>query len=413
MVFLQSNGSDTKVSAVRKITRRFGFRRRLARGHRLTLAGCLMVLLMCLSPGSYNTTKDASKAQAAGSREVGEMNEIWQRVTRTPAFLTSSIDGKFIITVDNDGTLRCFGENGRVVWKLVIPGVDRVAAASDGSAVAYSFLNPVDSTAYFISSEGKLLWKHKTAGAIWSGSASSKVGQFAVGTGEKYVYIYTISARSHRYRRWKIPGAPCTVGFTRDGESVVVGTWQNSGVGRFTLTGRQLAWRAGMSDRLHSIETYAEGDGLLVTARPNKDAPKCTIYLKDESLRDYWVREFNDYKVTADACTESDCVAVGFQRPITHGGKDVLENRIALYDRRGNERWEKGGMFGKWNLLQVCSNGQVLVYDGSSVYLIGRTGNVLLKKQLPGTIHAFARSPMRNRIALALSNGQISLFEVK
>jgi hypothetical protein len=91
----------------------------------------------------------------------------------------------------------------------------------------------------------------------------------------------------------------------------------------------------------------------------------------------------------------------------------MRENRIALYGRRGETLWEKGGVFGKWKLLELTASGRLLLCDDSSFYVLGRTGKIELKHKLPGSVRTFLRGPQRDKVAVYFSDGQLCVFSVE
>ncbi|MEN6520320.1 MAG: WD40 repeat domain-containing protein [Armatimonadota bacterium] len=376
----------------------------------LFVSGLLMFL--CIQPR-------IPAERAAGTKDISDeagasLNLVWKRPLGVPVSLSSSPNGKYIVFVSKDGKLLCLGDGGKTVWKLLLPGIDCAAVGTDGSAIAFSYLNLIDTTAYFISPSGKLLWRHSVKGAVWSASASEEPGRFAVGTGERYCYIYTISERRHRYRRWKLAGVPNSIKFSADGNSVIFGSWQDAGVGAYSLEGTKMAWHSGKPDRLYSVDISPSGDFALVTARPNRNSPECSVHLKDAGLNELWVKEFQGYGLTADLDRAGRFVAVGYQKSIVHKDKEVQENHIVLLDRSGKLVWEKGGMFGDWNLLQACADGRLLLYDNTGhIYILSRSGKVLLRDKLPATVRKFVRIPSRTTVVISCGDGQLYRYAVR
>jgi hypothetical protein len=369
---------------------------------------------MILSFQPAKQTDPVGRAMADKPDVPAALGLLWKRSIAIPVSLASSYDGKFVASVDMQGGICCFGPDGQPVWQIALPGVDRVVLGPDGSAVAYSYLNILNTTAYVIGSDGKLRWKQEVTGAIWSVDASNTPGVFAIGTGERYCYRYTITKRSHRYKRWRLPGAPCTLSFTPDGKSLLCGTWQEAGVSSYSLDGRQIACRPGKGDRLYTLGVAAKGNRVLVTSAPNRDVPEATLQLKDVSLNDLWTQEFSVRKLVSDISTSGDYVAVGFERPIAYKDKQVMENRIALYDRNGQMLWEKGGVFGKWGLIQVTASDHLLVRDDSAyIYSLSRAGTVLLRRKLPAAIRMFAKVPSRSKVVVYCGDGQLMLLDVR
>jgi hypothetical protein len=369
-------------------------------------------LFLCFQASDYGA--DVPSTSPKDPTAAPSLELVWKRAVSPPACLASSPDGNYIAVVGKAGSVRCFGEDGRPVWEVHLPGADRVAVGPDGSALAYSFLNPTNDTLHFIGPDGKVRWRQRVQGAIWAAAASPEPGNFAVGTGERYCYVYAFSRRRHRYRRWRLPGAPCTVSFSPDGQSLTFGTWQDSGVGTFSLNGRQIAWSSGDGDRLYSVELCSSGEYAVVTARPNRSAPGGSIYLKNAKLDDLWRKELAVHNLTADIAPTGQYVAVGYQRAIMHKNEEILENRIALYNRSGQMLWQKGGLFGKWDLLQICPSGELLVYDESaSMYLLSQSGKILQKRRLSASVRKFATNPARERVAVYCRDGQLCVFAIR
>jgi hypothetical protein len=91
---------------------------------------------------------------------------LWKRGIGLPVSLSISPDGRYMAVVSKSGTVHCFGDSGRLVWKVVLPGVNRVVVGTDASAATYSFLNPLDSAVRFIAPDGELRWEHEVEGAV-------------------------------------------------------------------------------------------------------------------------------------------------------------------------------------------------------------------------------------------------------
>lgn len=374
------------------------------------LAGIAILFLFSLP---QNRSPRAVGADSGEPIKTASLTLIWKRNIEIPLSMTSSPDGKFIVTVDPAGSLKCFGEDGTLAWEISLPGVDKAAVGPDGTTVAYSSLNPINNHVYFVSPDGNVLWKQKVSGAVWCAAASNEPGRFAVGTGERYCYVYTISEHRHRYRRWRVPGVPCSVTFRQDGNSLVFGTWQEAGVCEYTPNGKRITWRPGKGDRLHSVDICTTGDIAVVVARPNRNIPEASLQIKDKKLENLWSREFTAYDLVADAAPSGKYVAVGYRRVIEHKDKEMIENRIALLDRKGRILWEKGGMFGEWNLLEVCPSGNLIVYDDSPhIYILDNSGKVLMRRKLPAEVRSFATTSKRNRIIISCEDGQLCAFSL-
>lgn len=378
---------------------------------RALIAGCTALFLLS---AANNPTINAANV-GAKSVQISEpiIQLVWKQQIPSPTALTSSPDGKITGIVCSEGDLRCIGADGKTVWKARIEDADRMVVASNASALAYSFLNPAETVVHLIAPDGEVKWHHGIDGAVWCAAASPESGQFAVGTGEKYCYMYKMTENRHRYERWKLPGVPCSARFTKDGENIVFGTWQDAGVCTYSINGVQQGLSAGREDMLYSVDTSKNGEYALVVAKPNRSVPSATVTMKRADLSDLWSKEIAGYSITADIDPEGRYVAVGYQRVISHKDEEMKENRIAFYNRGGQLLWEKGGVFGKWSLIEITSNGLTAVYDEAYLYILDQAGSVRLKYKLPGNVRKFMRDPARERVTLYCGDGQLYSFSIK
>lgn len=383
--------------------------RPILRHYRALLAGAIILLLAMQSRegNRLGGAKAAAKAEPV-------LAQLWSSKMPIPVAITFSPDGRRLAAASSSGDVTCLNSTGGEVWNAQLGRVDGLALGPDGSAVACTFLSPLENTVLFVSPDGKVEWQNDVHGAIWCVGASSQPGQFVVGTGERYCYVYTVTEHRHKYRRWKVPGAPCSAVFSPDGRNVVVGTWQDAGVGVFGLSGEKIAWWTGEQDRLYTAEMTRAGNMVVTVAKPNTEHPPTTIQLKTLDLRDVWSNELRVPEVSVDVSETGESSAIGFLHTMAHKETVISEKHIAFYNRSGRVVWEKGGLFGQWNLLQICSSGNLLLYDeSSSICLVSPNGDVLLKTKLPGTIRSFARSPQRDKIALYCNDGTLHMFSAR
>jgi hypothetical protein len=373
------------------------------------------VLLLVAFQGEYPGRTSSAGAAAKGPKSEPVLTQVWSRtLPGQPVQIAMSPDGALAAAVGSDGAITCFSAKGGILWRTTIHGVDQVALGPDGSAIACSLLSPSENVVHFISPSGELEWHTDLRGAIWSIGASSELGRFVAGTGERYCYVFNVTNGRHRFRRWRVPGVPCSAAFSPDAKTIVLGTWQDAGIGIYSLTGDKISWWQGEQDRLYSVGMTLEGNAVAAIARPNPDLPIATICLKDHGLADVWTSEFKFPAVESDTSRAGDYTAVGFLHTMVHRDKEISERRIAVYDRAGHRLWEKGGIFGQWNLVQVCASGNLLLYDDSpSLSLVSRDGDVLVRSKLTGIVRAFARSPHRDKAAIFCSDGTLRVFETR
>jgi hypothetical protein len=380
---------------------------------KLVLTSLLALLLgvgiiVAISPLGHG----GGHADAADKVVKPALELVWSREVLSASYISTTRDGSYVATVSSQGKVMCFNLRRGLLWQTKIDGIDQVTVGPDGSAVAYTALDPKSDTAYFIGAKGKVLWHRDVDGAIWSADASGD-GRFVIGTGEKYCYVFTVTEKRHRYRRWRVPGAPTSVSFDGDDGTILIGTWQEAGVGRFGERGAQVAWWKGNQDKLYSSE-HPRVDVIVATGTPNTRRSVSAVQVLDGSLNEVWAREFALPGLSTDVSRDGGFVAVGYRQVIVHKNKEMSEKRIALYDRGGHRLWEKGGIFGQWNLLQLCSSGRMLLYDESgTICLVSREGDIVDQTALPAKVRRFVRTADRESIVLYLSNGQLCLYRTR
>ena len=124
----------------------------------------------------------------------------------------------------------------------------------------------------FLAPTGRVAWQMSVSGAVWSADArdGQRGASFAVGTGDRHVYMIEIGGATRHFKRWKMPGVVASVAFDSNCENVVAGTWQHSSVCRDNLSGRANLQLDADSASLQYAQTLVDSDRVFVRSVPNR-----------------------------------------------------------------------------------------------------------------------------------------------
>ncbi|MDO8683035.1 MAG: hypothetical protein Q7N50_06105 [Armatimonadota bacterium] len=350
-----------------------------------------------------------AQAKLTGARGL---RTLWSKPVRPPVCITVTPDGRFTAVLAEDGSLTYYDETGRLLWRQDTDGARAVTLSGDGKILlTYTPLNPVKSQIKFWTSEGRVRWKQKLSNAIWSAAISHDGSTAVIGTGKKRVYIYTLN-RGLRYRRRTLPGIPFSMALSPDNQKLIVGMWQESGVGVFTLKGKEI-WRSkGSEDLQYTIQMSRNGNYILGMAQPNRPKPEATLGLWKSDGTRLLSKALNLNDVRAAISPTGDIVAVSYRQQIVHGKETMSERKLALYNRSGGKVWdrEKGGVFFKPELHAVFSGNQILVSSDNTLYLLDTYGK-MSKLKMPATIREVYGAPPSGKAIVYCGDGHIYMLD--
>ena len=339
----------------------------------------------------------------------------WKRPANEPVSLAMSPGGKFMGSVDKDGTIQLYDENGRLVWKRRVEGATNVLIAKNGqSLLVYSQLNPIYQNVYFFRADGRLLWTHPVEGSVWAGAVSADGTLAAVTTGKHYAYIYSPDVRRPRFRRLRLDGIGYALTFSPDNRRLVIGTWQRSGLVCFDINAR-FQWRSWHSTELqYDMQMSLDGRSILGILPGKRSRPNVEIALWNSEGELQWTRSIEGFDGRALISPQSQYAAISYANFLPKKGAGMVERRVAVYKQNGNLLWEKGGLFFGPRLVALSPMGSsVIVSDGeSSLYNIEKSGRILSRFTLGGKVQRIIASEDGHRILLYCSDGWLYLMHV-
>lgn len=325
--------------------------------------------------------------------------------------------GDYMCTVSKDGEVACYGSSGSKCFTATVPGATEAVVAPDGSfTLAYAKRDHENTSLVFLDSTGRVEWQMKVAGAVWSADAGCRDDGacFAVGTGERYVYLVTVGRTAKRYRRFRAPGAVTSVALDPSGEHVFSGTWQDSTIRRNNLTGREDMRVDAYPSDLQYVQVMADSDRIFVRSTANRagaDGEAVLLESDGSELSRYPLDASQSMR--AIASPDGLFVCVGCNKAIQHSGKSMPERHAALYDYAGRRLWDKGSVLLQVTPILVTTNGFVLVGDGKrSLYVVSPAGQIKQACKLPAPMLDSVASACGSRALVKCADGRFYRLNV-
>ncbi|MHB9037442.1 MAG: WD40 repeat domain-containing protein [Armatimonadota bacterium] len=356
-------------------------------------------------------------ADAEATAAPTKLRVAWEAQVGVLKDLAFAPGGKYVAGVTADGVITAYTSRGIKCYSLDVPGADRIVLSPDGSfSMAFSQLDRSNATCTFIDSRGRVCWDLNIRGAVWSAdSCCTKNGaRFVVGTGEKRVYVIDIGAHGKRYKWWTAPGAVVSIAVHPGGESVFLGTWQESFVERRSIDGRCL-WSAD-ADRsvLPHVEMLNFSDVVSVRYSPNRRSADGAYELigKQGQVAFRGTTDSSERtRVLFDPTGKYVCL--GCAETIQHKGKSMVEKRTLLRDSSGKQLWEKGSAFFQTDPILVTARGEVLLRDGNNdLFIASSSGRLEPALKLPGKLVRCASSCDGSVSAINCSNGKLYVLKL-
>lgn len=368
---------------------------------RHTAAALLVVLALI----AYGTAANTARVSIGWSIPVGPVRS-----------LALSPCGHYAAAVSGDGHVSLYDPSGMRCYSTRLLKIDSAVVSPDGKfTLAYSRMDRGNPFITILDGGGRVYWKMKVSGAVWSADACrSKDGaRFAVGTGDRRIYVIDIGRGHKRYRRWRVAGTVVSVGLDRDGEKITFGAWQESVIGCGTARGKRI-WESDVVDSasLHFVRTLEASDRALVRSVPNKVGGEGVIAMYDAEGDIIWQTKANPSGETRVlASPNGRYVCLGRETLIEHKGKCMRERHTVLLDSRGRRLWEKGSLFFPASPILVSSTGVVLVSDGKNgLFIISRSGDIEPSVKLGAPIHCSIASRDGSRVLVHCVNGKLCMI---
>lgn len=380
--------------------------------HKIILAGLVISAVVAASDLRNPQPVRSTYAADTQSKSI-ELDTLWKKPVQPISSIAVSPDGKFSITIGPADLVTCRDANGRIIWQVEVDhATDAVISAGGTMAMVYSAMNPAEEYVTFISPDGSVRWRHKVSGSVWCGTVAEQEPLFAVGTGERWVYVYSVDEDRKRYARWRLPGVVTSLAFLPDGERIAYGTWQESSLGISQIDGTGVWQQPGDPDKLYSVSVTGAGRHLLAVGTPNRRLPVAvaSLYTVENSL--VWTLSLDGLDVTARVSHLGYTTAFSYKKLITQKDKQVAARYVSLVGRRGTEAWEKGGLFFQPQLAAITRDG-LLVHDDRSLYGLDLTGKVSSMLKLPATVRLCRTDSAGSRAVIYCGDGNLYCVSVK
>lgn len=341
------------------------------------------------------------------------LDTLWKKPVQPISSIGVASDGRFMVTVGPADLVTCRDSNGRIIWQAeVAHATDAVISAGGTMAMVYSSMNPAEEYVTFISANGSVRWRQKVSGSVWCAAVAAQEPLFAVGTGDRWVYVYSVDEDRKRYARWRLPGVVTSLAFLPDGERLAYGTWQESSLGISRIDGTGVWQQPGDPDKLYSVAVAGAGRHLLAVGTPNRRLPiaVASLYTVENSL--VWTRSLDALDVTARVSHLGYTTAFSYKKLIAQKDKQVAARYVSLIGRRGAEEWEKGGLFFQPQLAAITRDG-LLVHDDRSLYGLDLTGKVSSMLKLPASVRLCRTDAAGTRAVVYCGDGNLYCVSVQ
>lgn len=286
--------------------------------------------------------------------------------------MSLSGDGRGIAILDKTQVVRRLDpQNGQTLWTTArLDRVDRIAAASGGQALAWKAHSPVDSEIWILSAASGSIGarRQKVTGAIWSIAVAPNGTGYFVGTGDRFVTRFPLGASVEPTMRLGVTGLPESIAVAERNSVAACGLWLSSGVAGLTGTAQ---WRVEEPDasRWFDLQLSADGSTLLGISqkgsrRLGREA-RVTVW-DAPTGRELWSEMLPGASPAARVSANGSVIAVSYFSSAHYATGDLMESKLALFDRKGRALAPpRGGSYLSPTLVALSSSGnRVTVLDG-------------------------------------------------
>ncbi len=400
--------------------------------------------LLCVSGLRHATERLFSVPRAEAlpddaTSSTDTFKRVWTLPVQGYRAAALSPDGKFIGLVSNYtpgkageklSLWRWADRPDKPLWSRSQAGASLVAVGMGGQTVlACARMNPMQP---FISvrkgSDGTQVPQKPLDGAVWDVQMSADGQSAAVTTGGRGLYLFPSIERSG-FHRYGLGGIGNTVSVTADNTYLTAGTWDESGVACFTVSGTEV-WQypnaedaprhQALTTRIFEVQMAQRGHTVLGVSYANAHQSDGTLYLwrSDGDGTPRWTHSLGVDTFFPKALISEDgqCIAVTYLRQITRGDRSISERRLLVLDQDGGTVWEKGNLLFSPTLVALAPDGhRITVSDGQrTLYNLNSAGRITAIYPLKGTaaIRETMSTPDGRSLLVYTSDGLLSLFQI-
>lgn len=300
-----------------------------------------------------------------------------------------STNGENIAWTDDKGCVRrVLCDTGRAQWRTApITGINRVAAAPNGTVAAYSRLNPDRSSVVFLHPQFGDLRSRIFAenGAVWSAAFGTEDSAF-IGTGDRKVYEHrdpvAVTAP------FSTDGMPESVAIAADRARIAFGTWSPAGVLSCSLSRNRQCWKRAESevDRTCRVSLSEDGSRLMALSVRGAHETDGIIRVQDGATGAVlWEARLPEGAAFPSALLSAngEYVAVTYRRSAAL--KDRENWRLACFGANGERLFrDKGSALFKPILAAIAANGSTVtvISGGDTLFTLDRRGTFINKLHL-------------------------------
>ena len=345
-------------------------------------------------PRPFASRKPAGSVKAEGSPR---WQLLWEQAAPGLHDLSLTDDARVIAWMDRGRVVRRLDPaTGGVLWRTPpLPEFDALAAAPGGQVLLWKRYCAQRPSLSILDAATGLpgARRQSVSGAIWSVLVRSDGQGYLVGTGDRAVTEYALGTSAAPPMRRAVTGLPESLAMAEETQVAACGTWLRSGVCRLTTS---MDWHFDGLDsaRWYDVQLSADGSTLIALSAhgPRTSAasdPRLTLWDAATGQR-LWERSVPGAEPRVRLSGDGSVVALTYAALSRYSTGDVMEKKLAIFDRSGNGiATEKGGAYLKPSLVAVSASGnRITVLDADrSLCTLDRLGRTVARLPLHDSIN--------------------------
>ena len=338
---------------------------------------------------------------------------VWTQVVPNLTDAALASDGSNVAWVDTQGAVRRIAtDTHRTVWQTPpLPRMDTVQVTPQGTVIAYSRLNPGQTSLRILDSvqgmqRSVLL---PVQGAIWSVGLTPDGTKAVVGTGAALLYLFPLQQKNvFAGTPVTLPGipesldvasatSPKNMNTTKPNNIAaplaVMGTWQDGGVCAWGLD-QTPKWRhdEATSDYSYSVMVSEDGSTVVATAARGPYHTEARLHAWDAHTgRLLFIEDLHGSCPKAAVSGNGQKIAVTYHHTLPGNAPDAQngdtpDRKLMLFDRTGQRLFEeKGGVFFAPELVGLSKDGtRLLVRDPQgTIWTLDSQGRTVARLTAP------------------------------
>jgi dipeptidyl aminopeptidase/acylaminoacyl peptidase len=358
----------------------------------------------------------APPAASQGEGTSEPLGEVWSRPARGIVSLSVSPEGSRIVSVDARSTVRCFSEEGLLLWERHVADADAAATSRRGSlTLAFALRQPLAREVTFLDADGHPFYVLKPSEPVAFAEVSADGRYAAVASGRSVIFC-GLTGSGVRPRVIRLKGEPRQVQFG-PGDSLYVVTRTPDQVQLVKSTGRVLWTHAERGATGYTLS--ASQDGRLAAFGCERPDAWVVVALLDSAHRTRWRVNRRGRAPRVRLAASGAAVLLAYEHLITHTSRARFERRLAYLSTTQQDSWTRGGAYSTPLYVSLDRDGEWVVTldtpreSASPLFrLLGRGGERRYYRPSPARVLIATASAEGRHIAVYRADGVLELLRV-